>query len=259
MNILITAGGTSEKIDDVRHLTNHATGSLGKQIATSLQNEDNIHIHYIYGPKAVLPEATKSITFYPIHSVQDLYHQMESLLTTISFEYVIHSMAVSDYELETASNEHLLAESLTEKIMNSSFNTAEELQKLIEDGLIHSSSASEPAQKKISSKSEQLILIMKKAPKVIASIKKWQPSVKLIGFKLLVDVPEAELVSVAQKSLNLNQADYILANDLTTIKGNQHIGLLVSEQGIDQRFSTKQEIATGLKELILLNKRKDEA
>ena len=34
MNILITAGGTSEKIDDVRHLTNHATGSLGREIAT---------------------------------------------------------------------------------------------------------------------------------------------------------------------------------------------------------------------------------
>ncbi|WP_368262236.1 phosphopantothenoylcysteine decarboxylase domain-containing protein, partial [Enterococcus gallinarum] len=32
MRILITAGGTSEKIDSVRSITNHSTGSLGKAI-----------------------------------------------------------------------------------------------------------------------------------------------------------------------------------------------------------------------------------
>ena len=33
MRILITAGGTSEKIDDVRAITNHSTGSLGQAIS----------------------------------------------------------------------------------------------------------------------------------------------------------------------------------------------------------------------------------
>ena len=33
MNILITSGGTSEKIDQVRSITNHSTGQLGKMIA----------------------------------------------------------------------------------------------------------------------------------------------------------------------------------------------------------------------------------
>ena len=33
MKILITSGGTTEKIDSVRGITNHATGSLGKYIA----------------------------------------------------------------------------------------------------------------------------------------------------------------------------------------------------------------------------------
>ena len=36
MRILITAGGTSEKIDSVRSITNHSTGSLGKAIAEEL-------------------------------------------------------------------------------------------------------------------------------------------------------------------------------------------------------------------------------
>ncbi|MBK8156162.1 MAG: hypothetical protein IPK55_09075 [Streptococcus sp.] len=33
MKILITSGGTTEKIDSVRGITNHATGTLGKYIA----------------------------------------------------------------------------------------------------------------------------------------------------------------------------------------------------------------------------------
>lgn len=97
---------------------------------------------------------------------------------------------------------------------------------------------------------------MKKAPKVITSIKKWQPSVSLIGFKLLVDVPEEELVTVAQKSLETNQADFILANDLIDITPTQHLGLLVTKDGVKARFQTKKEIAQGLKELIL--ERKDD-
>ncbi|MGZ7242311.1 phosphopantothenoylcysteine decarboxylase domain-containing protein, partial [Streptococcus pyogenes] len=33
MKILITSGGTRESIDQVRSITNHSTGQLGKQIA----------------------------------------------------------------------------------------------------------------------------------------------------------------------------------------------------------------------------------
>lgn len=251
MNILITAGGTSEKIDEVRHLTNHATGSLGKEIANSLKNEA-VNVYYVHGPQAVLPE-NDAIHFFPIHSVQDLYNTMEKLLTTISFDYVIHSMAVSDYELDTATNEALLSEQIAEKIISEEYKTKEELAQLIKQVLTDSHQSAQPAQKKISSKNDKLILVMKKAPKVISQIKTWQPSTHLIGFKLLVDVSEEELVSVAQDSIEKNKADYILANDLTHIKGDQHIGLFISKQGIEQRFNTKKEIAQGMKQLILKN------
>lgn len=257
MNILITAGGTSEKIDDVRHLTNHATGSLGKALATNFQKQDSIHIYYIYGPKAVLPE-NKHIKFFPISSVQELEQQMKNLLTTITFDYVIHSMAVSDYELEVASNENLLAQSLASQLILSTAKTEAELKKEIANILLKPLTEVEPVQKKISSQSEKLILVMKKAPKVITQIKQWQPHTILIGFKLLVDVTEEYLISVAQQSIITNQADYILANDLIHIDGNQHLGLLVSSQGLEARFQTKQEIANGLTHLIITNKGKDD-
>ena len=250
MNILITAGETSEKIDEVRHLTNHATGSLGKQIAENLTSEEEVTLYYIYGPKAILPKGD-NIHFYPIHSVKDLYQQMETLLTTISFDFVVHSMAVSDYELESTSNEQLLAQELAHVIQENSAQSEAELAQLIEKTLLHPMTASEPAQKKISSKNEKLILVMKKAPKVISKIKEWQPNVSLIGFKLLVDVTEEELTQVAQNSIRVNQADWILANDLQSIDGDKHTGLLISESGIKSRFETKPEIAKGLADLML--------
>ncbi len=251
MNLLITAGGTSEKIDDVRHLTNHATGALGKAIAESFQENKDITIHYVYGPKAVLPKGD-NITFYSINSVRELEKQMKSLLTTLTFDFVIHSMAVSDYELQKPTNEVQLSEELALLIADKKPNSTKELAKVIEEGLL-ASTMEATTEKKISSQQEKLILIMQKAPKVIKSIKTWQPHTTLIGFKLLVDVTEEELVAVAQKSIVTNQADFILANDLVHIDGDNHIGLLVSSQGVEKHFSTKPEIAQGLKTLILEN------
>lgn len=253
MNILITAGGTSEKIDNVRHLTNHATGSLGKEIATCLQHE-TVKIHYVYGPRAVLPSKEK-IVFHPIHSVRELENKMKELLTTINFDYVIHSMAVSDYELETATNEDVLAAELSKIISEKKPNTQEELEAIIKNSLLKVTSA--PAQKKISSKSEKLILVMNKAPKVIASIKKWQPTTTLIGFKLLVDVPEEHLIDVAKESIKKNQASFILANDLINITEETHVGLLVDKTGVVSRFGTKKEIAQGLINLMLTHTQKE--
>ena len=46
--IIITAGGTSEKIDNVRKITNSSTGKLGMTIANYLLKENNdLLIYYI--------------------------------------------------------------------------------------------------------------------------------------------------------------------------------------------------------------------
>ena len=44
MKILITSGGTTENIDAVRGITNHATGTLGKEVAECFlaQGHDDI-------------------------------------------------------------------------------------------------------------------------------------------------------------------------------------------------------------------------
>lgn len=249
MNILITAGGTSEKIDQVRVLTNQATGRLGKEIADAFKKED-VHIYYVHGPQAVLPTGD-NVELIPIHSVKELYTQMEKLLTTTPVDYVIHSMAVSDYQANQALSDYELARTLAKNLKKQPDLSEDELVTAIQQILHNPDTFPDQTAKKISSKGEQLVLILDKAPKVIQHIKKWQPNTTLIGFKLLVGVKEEELVQAARESIIKNQADFILANDLENITKEEHLGLLVDKSGVRQRFTTKKDIAQGIKQLII--------
>ena len=61
MKIIITAGGTSERIDDVRTITNSSTGRLGFTIGSAFAeaagNGENIEkIYYLHGVRAAYPQ-----------------------------------------------------------------------------------------------------------------------------------------------------------------------------------------------------------
>ena len=45
---IVTAGGTSEKIDNVRKITNSSSGRLGMLIANHLLNENKKELYIIY-------------------------------------------------------------------------------------------------------------------------------------------------------------------------------------------------------------------
>ena len=102
---------------------------------------------------------------------------------------------------------------------------------------------------KISSTDEVQVLFLKKTPKIISLVKEWNPSIHLIGFKLLVDVTENHLIEVARQSLVKNQADLIIANDLTQISAYQHKAIFVEKDRF-QTVQTKEEIANLLLEKI---------
>ena len=95
---------------------------------------------------------------------------------------------------------------------------------------------------KISSKDDVQVLFLKKNPKIISLVKEWNPNIHLIGFKLLVDVSQEHLIRIARESLEKNQADLIVANDLTQINGEQHKAYLVEKNNF-QTATSKQEIA----------------
>ena len=224
MKILVTSGGTSEAIDSVRSITNHSTGRLGKIITETLLAAGH-EVCLITTKRALKLEAHPNLSIRGIDNTNDLLVVMQELVK--EYQVLIHSMAVSDYtpvymtgldEVKTSSN---LEELLDKKNKEAKISSTDEVQ----------------------------VLFLKKTPKIISLVKEWNPAIHLIGFKLLVDVSEDYLIEIARKSLIKNQADLIIANDLTQISANQHQAIFVEKEQL-QTVQTKEEIANLLLEKI---------
>lgn len=214
MKILITSGGTTEKIDSVRGITNHATGTLGKYIAEAFL-EKGYQVTLVTTKEAVKPKDHSLLTVQIITNVDSLLSTLEPLVKT--HDVFIHSMAVSDYT----------------PVYMTDLNEVEQAEH-VSDLLNRQNTES-----KISSKEDYQVLFMKKTPKVISLVKTWNPDICLIGFKLLVNVSKDELFAVARESLQKNKARYILANDLTEIKGDKHHAYLLDESHVYEADSKK--------------------
>lgn len=227
MRVLITAGGTIEKIDDVRNIKNTSTGRLGQVIADTL--DEKVTLDYIHGKDALLPKRQANLI--KIESVRDVEREITKALNKHKYDLVIHAMAISDYEITSVTNFENLDQNLDkDNIIESLDNYKEDFNR----------------NDKIRSEHENLVVIMKKAPKIISLIKKLQEDTVLVGFKLLVDASIEELSYEAKKQIEKNNCDFVLANDLLSIKDDEHIGYLFNKDLDYEQFKTKQEIAKGI-------------
>ncbi len=244
MNILITAGGTSERIDEVRKISNIATGRLGSLIADAFLEKDT-DVTYLCSEGAILPKSKKARILY-VDDVQNLKLTLESLLEEQSFDAVIHSMAVSDYSVKFSVTSYELADYLTNSLLKMDNQPVSREQLLTQINLALSEYAVNQAPAKISSEIENLYLCLEKTPKVIKIFKELQPDTVLVGFKLLANVNEEVLLNAAKNLMHTNHCDYVLANDKRDINSGHHAGILIGTDRIVGRFNTKQEIADGI-------------
>lgn len=224
MKILVTSGGTSEAIDSVRSITNHSSGRLGKIITETLLKAGH-EVCLITTFQAVKPVNHPNLTIIEIKNTADLLQVMKDKV--MNYQVLIHSMAVSDYTpvYMTGFEEVQASQDLTEFLDRKNQET------------------------KVSSKDEVQVLFLKKNPKIISLVKEWNPSIHLIGFKLLVNVSQEYLIQIARESLEKNQADLIVANDLTQIHADQHVAHLVEKDSF-KTATSKQEITNLLLEKI---------
>lgn len=224
MKILVTSGGTSEAIDSVRSITNHSTGRLGKIITETLLAAGH-EVCLMTTKRALKPESHPNLTIREINNTKDLLLEMQERVK--DYQVLIHSMAVSDYTpVYMTGLEEVQASSNLEEFLSKQNHQA-----------------------KISSIDEVQVLFLKKTPKIISLVKKWNPAIHLIGFKLLVDVSENHLIDTARNSLINNQADLIIANDQTQISTDKHRAIFVEKNQL-QSVNTKEEIAELLLEKI---------
>ncbi len=243
MNILITSGGTTEKIDEVRSISNNSTGMLGKTIAEAFASFDSTEkIYYICGLTAILPDTSKAETR-RVGSVAELEAEVRNALSFEHIDAIIHCMAVSDYSVGTVTTSKLIEDSICDCIAADNMRIAskEKKRSLVANAISNVETLSNSS--KISSEMDDLVLILKKTPKIISLFKQLAPEAVLVGFKLLNDVSYDTLIETGYGVLTKNDCDFVLANDLIEISSDKHIGYLIDENKNVQRMATKKEIA----------------
>ena len=182
MNILITAGGTSEKIDEVRTITNTATGRLGSLTAEAFLRNEDVAVTYVCSENAVVPQDNRAKTI-RIGDVQNLKSTLEKLMREQAFDAVVHSMAVSDYTVKYSASIEKLAYFLAERLSLKAADTENKKQLSSHIRLALSEYTDSWNTPKISSDIENLFLCLEKTPKIIGLFKTLQPDTVLVGFK----------------------------------------------------------------------------
>ena len=245
MNILVTSGGTTEQIDQVRSITNTSTGRLCSLVAEEFGRSANVDkIFYVCSESAIRPMSPK-VKYYPVRSVNSLVDAVTEVLTTEKVDVIIHGMAVSDYRTRAVTSIEALAEGLAAK----GGCTVEDILKVLDETSLDTEHT------KISSDMANPVILMEKTPKVISLLRGLAPEAIIVGFKLLNDVTEDHLLDVAHELLQKNDCNYVLANDLRDISGDRHVGYLLNKDKKYTCFATKQEIAAGIFQQIQKHRR----
>lgn len=254
MNILITSGGTTEAIDDVRKITNMSTGKLGSLVAQEFAAHVEVDkVIYVCAQGAMVPSAS-CVDIIRVTSVADLQNTLTNVMTNEKIDAVVHAMAVSDYTPSSLSTAEDMAGAIAKGLMEKSPLQTFDMNSLADTilELIVKSDGGMKSHGKVSSNFDHLILSMEKTPKIISFIKQLQPSTVLVGFKLLDGVPEQELLRVAYELLEKNHCDFVLANDLQKIQKSSHVGLLLKPDQSYVSLNTKEEIAKAIAENVIL-------
>lgn len=220
---VITSGGISEKIDNVRKITNSSSGKLGMTIANHLlESKSDITIYYVCSKNALRP-SNKSVKIIEVVGTMDLKDKVESLLRNEKIDYFIHTMAVADYMVDYVT--------ALDKMKKSFLNNSD--MEVIKDT-------------KISSYENNLVLVLKPTPKIISLIKKESPLTYLVGFKLLDGVSKKELIEVAKRLRDKNKCDLVVANDLDDIRNKEHKAYIIDKEDKIAEASDKEDIAKKL-------------
>lgn len=224
MRILITAGGTIAKIDDVRHIGNFSTGSFPAKIANASLAK-NHKVIYLHAKSAKIPTtASRKLKLIAYETYDDYAGELKKILNKNNIDVVFLGAAVSDYGVKQYKG-------------------------------------------KISSSKPSLTIHLFRLPKIIKSVKQWsRVPLFQVGFKLLSNVTEKELIEVAYKSSLENHSDLTIANDLSKIKsGKREVVLITPEKGAIKlkepnlaekivEFVEKRALANHFKTVLISNK-----
>lgn len=114
-----------------------------------------------------------------------------------------------------------------------------------------------PSKNKIKSTKNKINISLKKVPKIIEQIKKYQKNVFLVGFKAEANISKKQLITLAKEKMKSINANMIVANDIGSIRYRKNperneVLILDSNKVISSGWVKKNKIAKFIKKEIEL-------
>lgn len=212
LSILVTAGGTSEPLDEVRFISNMSTGRTGALISNRLHQLGHQVVH-LSAEAAQLPQAP--VEKHSFFSFGDLQNQLQTLLHQRHFDLVIHLAAVSDFSVDTIrTSDGTLITGMAQKLPSS----------------------------------ENLTIHLRKNPKLVHSLKSWSKNkdLRVVAFKLTHSESVQEQIEAVARLLKHSQVDQVVHNDLIEIRKGQHCFKLYDKAFPVEDFQTVEGLIQAL-------------
>lgn len=180
MNCIVTAGPTYETMDNVRRLTNFSTGRLGTELANFLTARGH-RTTLLIGEQATHCGERRAHQVSQFTTTADLAQKLRSAASD-EIGAVLHAAAVSDFSFG--------------KIWLRSA-----------DGQL-----SEIKSGKISTRQGTLMAELVPTPKIIAELRNWHPTARLIGWKYEVDGGRSAVLGAAEEQIAGCRTNACVAN-----------------------------------------------
>jgi len=190
MNCIVTAGPTFEPLDEARRLTNFSTGRLGSELTNFLFDKGHA-VTLLIGQQAI-PQLRSARA--EVRDGERRAHQVETFTTTADLcerlramagqpvDAVFHAAAVCDF-------------------------TFGKVWARSADGQLTEIQAG-----KISTSHGSLLAELIPTPKIIASLRDWFPTARLVGWKYEVDGDRAGVIQLARRQIAECRTDACVAN-----------------------------------------------
>lgn len=208
-------------------------------------------------PAAVTPAKAKKIlisaggTQEPIDDVRVISNKSTGkTAAAIADQFIANGFTITYLAAENAK----LPAFECEVVKYTSFNSLEEklraLLPLDYSVFIHAAAVSDysviPSEGKINSDSEEITLKLKRNPKLIDLVKKLNPAIKLIGFKLTSSTDEKLVTQKITKLFEQANCDVVVHNDWASVKSDNHTFNVYSKDKAIQPNLTLDDLSNEL-------------
>ncbi len=224
LKVLITAGGTREKIDNIRYISNLSTGRTSAVIAQYFIDRGH-ELTYLHSIDAKLPEGNLDKIEYS--DFNDLNEKIKATLKEKKHDAVIHQAAISDFSLD-----NIQADDKTFYV---------------------------PINEKLNSDVQNLTFNLRPNFKIIDRIKKYadNQNITVVSFKFTDTENEDKQIEQVINLLQKSNSDFVVHNDFSD-RGEQNSQSnfgIYNSQGKITDVKSASELAKEL-EILLINKKK---